>query len=149
MNYASRKLRHGAAAVESAIALSVTFILVFGCFDVGLLVARSNELSESARQGARTAIVRGRSATELGAMGPQAMTFAADADNDIAAACRGALSTISPSEVEVSVDWPDGSNEMGESVIVTVRFSHQFTAPYLYPAGIVYLRSGSKMKIAR
>ena len=54
-----RRRRRGAVLLESAIVYSVTLMLVLGTISIGLGVARYQELSWLAREGARWAAVHG------------------------------------------------------------------------------------------
>ena len=144
-----RRQNKGATMVECALVLLVTLLLIFGSLEIGLLVIRSNAVAESARRGARAAIVRGSAAHEMTPLGPETMQFTADADNDIARACRAVLPTMLPAQVDCEVEWPTGSNDLEAPVVVTVHYTHEFTVPLLNAFGNVDLSSTSTMSIAR
>src|SRR5262245_42590854 len=103
--------RRGATIVEGAIVLSILLLFIFGGMDLALAVLRYNALGEGACRAARCAVVRGKTATQLGSLGPGKMEFTADASNTVADSFRFVLATMNPAEVHATVEWPEGSHE--------------------------------------
>ena len=139
--------RRGASVVEGAIVLAVTLLLVFGGLDLGLAVTRYNALCEGARRAARSAIVRGAASTQLGSLGPTSMDFAAADSNAVADSFRYVLPTMNPAEVDVRVEWPDGSNQVGDRVRVTLEYQHRSVVPAFLGLGNLDLKAVSTMSI--
>jgi hypothetical protein len=140
-------VRRGVSIVEGAIVLMVTLLIIFGGLDLGLAVTRYNALCEGACRGARAAVVRGSSATQLGQLGPATMEFTADASNPIADSFRYVLATMNPAEVQASVEWPDGTNEPDDRVRVTLRYVHHSHVPSILGFGDFSLASTSVMAV--
>jgi Flp pilus assembly protein TadG len=127
--------------------------LVFGLIDLSLAVFFKHVASEAARQGARIAIVHGYLApndSNMNAWGPapsylpelaeqsiyassSSYTVQADASSDeLAGAIRPYLVGLDPSNVTIHIDWPDGNNDLGNRVSVTV------SAPFRHPLQILF-----------
>jgi Flp pilus assembly protein TadG len=140
-------VRRGATLVEGAIVLTVTFLLIFGGLDLGIAVTRYNALCEAARRAARCTVVHGSSATQLGSLGPTAMEFTAAADNDIADSFRYVLATMKPAEVNALVEWPDGGNQLGDRVRVTLEYDHHPVIPIFLGIGNLHLKATSTMSV--
>ena len=139
--------RRGVTAVESAVVLSSVLVLVFGAFEIGVMTLRQSALSEAARLGARAAIVRGADSS-LETVGPDPILCNAEASNPIANACRRMLPTMSPQEVTIEVEWPEG-NELDDEVKVTISYPHRFTIPIIGAKSELVLESQSRMIISR
>jgi hypothetical protein len=160
-----RSARPGAALVEAVVTTSLFVTLVLGMFDLSLALFRKHVASESARQGARIATVHGYLApfsSTMNAWGPppsyypalaqqsvyassKSYTVQADAASDeLAAVIRPYLVGIDPSTVTIQIAWPDGNNDLGNRVSVTV------TVPYhhlLIGSGSINLGATSTMTV--
>src|SRR5262245_38788079 len=93
--------RRGAAAVESAVVLSLLMVLVFGIFEYGRFLMVYNLTEFAAREGARTAaalFTAGRSASQLAAETQQVI----DATRAAMCGVDGQLQGVT-----VSVMWAD------------------------------------------
>ena len=117
--------RRGAATTETAVVLVVVLLLTVGVFDLGMGIFRNNLLSQGARQGARLAVVHGKLATQLGAWGPDTYRWTGDSSDPIANEMRPYLAGLDPSLVDITVEWLDGSNEIGRRVRVTMSTRYQ------------------------
>ncbi|HEV2294146.1 MAG TPA: TadE/TadG family type IV pilus assembly protein [Tepidisphaeraceae bacterium] len=124
--------RRGAAAVELALVLMVLLILIFGTLDVGMLIFRYTVVSQGARQGARQAIVRGAMSTKLTKWGPAAYDGTAAGTDEIAQAIAPFLGGLNLNETNISIRWPNGSNEPERTVRVTVQTTYQPATLFLF-----------------
>jgi len=112
----TRSLRRGASMVEGSIILSTFLTLALGIIDMAIGVFQYHLVSEAARQGARIASVHGSRAPASwagGPWGPSAYSGAGNSADMIPAAIRGSglLSGLNSNEVNISVEWPQGSND--------------------------------------
>jgi Flp pilus assembly protein TadG len=126
--------------------------LVFGMIDLSIALFRKHIVSEAARQGARIAIVHGYlagSSSTMDAWGPgpsyysaltthsiyansTSYTVQANVSSDeLAGAISPYLVGLDPGKVTIQIAWPDGNNDPGNrvSVTVTVPYSHLFIGP--------------------
>jgi hypothetical protein len=141
---------------------------VFGMFDMGLTLFHSHIASEAARQGARTAIVHGYLApndSTMNAWGPtpsyypapaSGFSYAAatthsvradDASDDLAGAIRPYLVGLDPGTVDIRIHWPDGDNEPGNRVTVSVSFPYRHLIPWFVGADPFSLGASSTMTV--
>jgi Flp pilus assembly protein TadG len=128
MRYISddRRRRSGATLVEGAVVLGVLFLLVLAMLDLGILVFRQHVLSSAARHLSREASVHGSRATLLGPWGPNNVgPVAASHTGPIPSAVRPELFGMDPAEVTVTAEWPDGTNEAGSRVRITLTTDHR------------------------
>jgi Flp pilus assembly protein TadG len=119
--------------------------LVFGMLDVGGALFRNHVACEAARQAARNAIVHGYLSPRYSTMkawGPTPSYYPAptsrslyssstsctvradDPSDELAGTIKPYLAGLDPATVTVRIEWPDGDNDPGNRVKVTV------TAPY-------------------
>src|SRR5580658_1805017 len=99
-----RRGRRGVAAVEGALILSALMLLLFVLLDLGLAVCRYNILSATARNLARTAIVRGADAApQLSAWGPNPYSGNAGDSSAMATVAASWLATMSPGDVSMQL----------------------------------------------
>jgi hypothetical protein len=133
------KTRHGnrraAAMVEAAIVLPVCLVMLLGMVELSVALVRNTVMAETARWIARAAIVHGAKATAAqGRWGPAPVEIDASDDHPAALVVRDFLMTLDPSQVQISIQWPDGANEPDDRVEVMVSFVHQpvVTFPGLY-----------------
>jgi Flp pilus assembly protein TadG len=128
--------RCGAAAVELAIVLFAFLILVFGMLELGIVVLRSNIVSQAARQGTRRAIVRGEMAPpQFTAWGPATYTATANSDDEIAATLRPFLAGLNLERTTIQMEWIDGDNRIESRVRVTVTTAHDPFLTILFTTG--------------
>ena len=142
-----RNNRRGVALVEAALVITPLLVVTLGLLDMGVGLYRFHIISEATRQLARTASVHGQYANVLGQWGPSSYTSTANATGSIAAAVRPYLVGIDPNTVSVSVQWPNGSNEIEKDVRVTLAnpFRPLLTRWF---GGTIMLSAVSEMKIA-
>jgi len=96
--------RRGAAVVELAFTAPILFMLVFGMIDVGRAVMVQNLIANAARDGARSAVLDGASASEIET---QVTEYLA------ASSITGATATVSPNPLTLA--------DLGDPVSVTVH----------------------------
>jgi Flp pilus assembly protein TadG len=136
----------GVPTVESAIVLSVLLVLLLGMLELSVALVRYTVVSESARRIARAAIVHGAN-TQQGVWGPATVNTDAGTDHPAASAVRSVLMTIDPSDVQINLQWPDGTNEPDQRIRVTVHYTHLPVVPIPW-YGQIQLQAVSTMRIA-
>ena len=99
-----RRSRRGAAVVELAFTAPILFLLCFGMIDVGRAVMVQNLITNAARDGARTAVLDGATASSIEHQVEEYL----------------ASSTVSDAVVTVSPN-PLNSANLGDPVSVTVE----------------------------
>ena len=125
----------GQSLTELSIALVLFLVLAFGIVDAGRLIYAYNAVSLSAREGVRWAAVRG------GASGHAASK--ADIQSFVQSKTVGV-------PVTVDATWlPDGNNQPGSSVVVTVTNDFAPIAPLPLVPKTIKLSSTSRMVISR
>ena len=125
----------GQSLTELSIALVLFLVLAFGIVDAGRLIYAYNVVSSSAREGVRWAAVRG------GASGSAASK--ADIQSFVQSKTVGI-------PVTVDATWlPDGNNQPGSSVVVTVTNDFAPIAPLPFVPKTIKLTSTSRMVISR
>jgi hypothetical protein len=163
------KRRKGAALVESALVSTLFATVIFGMIDVGIALFRKHVVSEAARQGARAAIVHGYFApvdSTISAWGPSPSYYtplsvpsvyagstcstvnANDPGDELAAAIRPYLIGLDPSTILIQIAWPDGNNEPGSNVTVTVSTPYRHIVPMVFGTDAITLGASSTMTIA-
>ena len=103
ISQSSRRRRRGAAVVEFAVVAPVFLTLVFGIIEVGRMVMVQQILTNGSRQGARTAILEGATAS-----GVQSAVNTFLANSSIS----GATVTVTPSVLSTA--------KAGDAITVTV-----------------------------
>ena len=125
----------GQSLTELSIALVLFLVLAFGIVDAGRLIYAYNAVSLSAREGVRWAAVRG------GTSGRTASK--ADIQDFVQSKTVGV-------PVTVDATWlPDGNNQPGSSVVVTVTNDFAPIAPLPLVPKTIKLSSTSRMVISR
>ncbi|MDZ4278526.1 MAG: TadE/TadG family type IV pilus assembly protein [Dehalococcoidia bacterium] len=110
-----RRGEAGQAQVEFALVGLVFLILVFGMIDVGRAVWNYNTLAEATREGTRYAIVHGARASDPSGPGDDAA---------VQAQVQQFAAGLDLSQLTVSVDFPDGNNNLGDEVTVTSEYDY-------------------------
>ena len=123
----------GQTLVETAIGLAILFTLVFGIVEMGLAFYTYNFVSESAREGARYAMVRGSSCTSP-------CTEATNASVQDYVQNLG-YPGLNSSDITVTTTWPDTGvtctpsvspcNNPGNNVIVKVAYAFPWNIPFV------------------
>jgi Flp pilus assembly protein TadG len=146
-----RQARPGVALVEGAIVSFVFLTLILVTIDISIAVFRQFTISQAARAGARLAIVHGVNAPTAasfgGPWGPSQVTALASSNDARAVALAPKCQTCQLSQTQITMQWPDGNNNVGSRVQVTITTVHQ---PILTSwLGLAYtLQASSTMLIA-
>jgi Flp pilus assembly protein TadG len=147
-----RPSRRGAATLEAAIVVPVFLLLVLGTIDIGLAVSRQSSLSQAARQGARKAAVHGKLAPAGWDGGPWGVDTI---EEPIAVSGNYAVDAVKPMLVNCPVDqtyvrfeWPEGRNDVGNQVRVTVTSEYTPMMTFIFGAPTITLRATSTMMIS-
>lgn len=140
--------RSAAAALETAIVLSVFVTLVLGMFDFGLVVLNRNNLEAAACRLARAAIVHGdNSDAAFDPWGPEAFEGIADDGSEPAEVVAPILAVMPKHNVHFHVEWPDGTNSVGRRVRVTLSYNHAPLFAGLFGTSTWNLQAVSVMRI--
>jgi Flp pilus assembly protein TadG len=162
------RARRGAALVEAAVMLTLLLTLIFGIFELGIALFRNHVACEAARQGARVAIVHGYLApvANMNAWGPTPASYPAltarslyasttsytvqadDPSDELAGAIRPYLVGLDPGAVTLAIGWPDGDNEPGHRVTVSVTTSYRHPIAFLFGGEWISLAAASTMTVA-
>ena len=116
-----RRSDGGQVVVESALAMAAFVMLVIGVLDFGRAFFAWQTLSVVAREGARWGMVHG---SESGLSKDQAETQGAGW-------MQSQFGTSLPPQAKVKFTWPDGSNEPGNTVRVSVEADYTPVTPLL------------------
>jgi Flp pilus assembly protein TadG len=124
----------GAAAVEFALLAPIFIMIVFGIISFGLVFAQQLGLSNGARQGARTGVVKGITCAQIYAdaqdasgtvgMGGSSVTVAITRGATAAAATNPCGSTPATSTTQ-----PCSGSTAGDSVYVKTSYTSQLIIP--------------------
>jgi Flp pilus assembly protein TadG len=140
--------RRGAALPELAIVLLVFLTLVFGMFDLAMMLARQQSLAQAARNGCRAAMVRGEYSDVLGKSGPTAYSGTANDSNSIAQAVKSQLLLMDAANVRLSVTWADNGNEVGQRVKVSASADFTPITTFIFGSPTWTFTGSSEMMIA-
>jgi hypothetical protein len=140
--------RTGVITVESAIILISCLVLLLGMLELSLALVRYSVVAEVARRVARAAIVHGeRASATQDSWGPAALDLRADSTHPAALAAQPAFMALDPSDVQISIIWPDGDNRVDRRVKVTARVTHRSIIAMI-GYGPLTLESTSVLRIA-
>ena len=122
--------------------------MLFVLFDFGLAVFQYNLLSSVARYLARQATVHGSAAAAAdGVWGPSSYAGNAGDGTAIGNATAPLLATMAPSNVAISVTWPNGTNTVNSTVQVTLSYTHFPLVPFLPGISALGLQAQSTMYV--
>ena len=140
----------GETLVETAVSFTILLTLVFGIIELGLALYTYNFVSESAREGARYAMVRGSSCTSP-------CTGATNADVQTYIQNLG-YPGLNASDITATATWPDtGStctpsvspcNNPGNNVMVQVVYAFPWNPPF-FPKRTLTMTSTSEVIISQ
>ena len=132
--------RRGSSLVEFALVLFQLVLVIFAALEFARMVLVFTNVANATRVGVRYAIVHGSKRTGTGADGPASAADVCRVVNDYAKS--GLLDTRrlacgATSGGRVRVTWPDGVNDPGSRVVVTVVYPYDpFTVlPLNVPLG--------------
>ncbi|PQO26461.1 TadE/TadG family type IV pilus assembly protein [Blastopirellula marina] len=140
--------RTGATLIEGAFCLAVLFFMVVGMLEFGVASLRRNLLREGASRVARAAMLRGRN-TDLDEWGPSQQEMNGADENPIAAALLPVLTTMSPEDVAIVVDWPDADNRTEKRVNVVLTYEHRLLFGQIWFMDQVPLTAECQMRIEK
>jgi Flp pilus assembly protein TadG len=141
--------RRGVAAVEAAIVLPVLVVVVLGMLDLSLLVLESNTLAEASRRLCRQAMVHGQLASpQMTVWGPTTVSGTANDGTEYAEALNPELVTFDLTQVSYLINWPDGGNQPGNRVQVTVNYQYQPLMPLILGTSSVPIAMETTMEVA-
>lgn len=101
--------------------LTMFLVIVLGILDLGIAVYYYHLLGETARQGARMAIVHG-------SLSQSPWSTSAS----VASALQSWTDGVGLKTATVSADWPNGTNNFGDLVHVQVTMSYQPMTTYVF-----------------
>jgi Flp pilus assembly protein TadG len=140
--------RRGVAAMEAAFVLSVFAVLLFVMLDVGLMALDYNLLCNSAQQLCRQAMVHGSMAgPQSTSWGPTAVSGNAGDGSQYSEAFQGTLATLSPSNVNYTLQWPTGNNQPDSTVQATMTYQYTPMVPYVFGSKPISLQAVCTMAI--
>ena len=141
--------RRGVTIVEGAIVLPVLVIVVIGMLDLSLLVLESNTLAEASRRMCRQAMVHGQMASpQMTVWGPTSVSGTANDGTEYAEALNPELVTFDLTQVSYTINWPDGGNQPGNRVQVTVNYQYQPLMPLILGTSSVPITMETTMEVA-
>ena len=133
----------GSSLVEFAISIPVLLTFFFGLIQVCIATYTRDAISESAREGTRYAMVHGSSCqTPSNA----SCTLAAAAINAYVSSCP--WPNLGGGTMTVNTIYPDGNENPGSRVQVTVTYAFPFRIPYI-PSSTLTMTSTSVMYIVQ
>lgn len=149
--------RRGATVLELSFVLVSLLTVTLGMFDLGVGVFRYHILANAARHAARQAIVHGSMASAGGVWGPTTIDVNANANGIpiIDGTVGGLQIGVQPlligcnlPQSRVVASWPQGTNELGDQVTVTVSAPFQPVLTFIFPGTSITLSATSTMQIA-
>lgn len=136
------RVEAGSSIIEFAFASIILFTLVFGVIAICLALYTYNVVAEAARDGSRYAMVRG-SACNSFADCPNATS------GQIQTYVRGvSFPGVNPSSLTVLATWPDGNENPGSRVAVTVSYNFPLVIPFV-PNRTLAMSSTSQVVISQ
>jgi hypothetical protein len=136
-----------------AIILGIFLVTTMGMLDLGVGVFRYHLVAQTARFGARRAIVHGEMANQLGSWGPATIDVPATASG--VPIVDGPQDGIQPMLVgcdlpqsRIRVEWLDGGNGFEDRVRVTVTSPYTPLFLFIFPNTTINLTASSTMAIA-
>ncbi len=138
----AKRLERGATLIEFAFVFLAFVLLTVGLMELGRGIWTYTTLAHACRQGARFAIVHGKS-NPIKDGQDKDITEAA-----IAGTVKGNVIGLDPSRVTVTTTWtPD--NERGSRVDIQVTYPFELvTGTLILPQGALHLRARSRMIVA-
>jgi Flp pilus assembly protein TadG len=139
----SLRVETGASIVEFAVASIILFTLIFGVMAICLALYSYNVVSEAAREATRYAIVRGsacNSFPDCKVTSDQLQTYVQGLGFP---GITAASLTLTP-----AASWPNGNNNPGSPVQVTVQYTFPLGIPFM-PSRTLTMSSTSQMIISQ
>jgi Flp pilus assembly protein TadG len=133
----------GSSLVEFAVSIPVLLTFFFGLIQVCIATYTRGEISESAREGTRYAMVHGSSCLTASSA---SCTLNAQAINTYVSS--GLWPNIGGGTMTVNTTYPDGNESPGSHVQVQVTYAFPFRVPFI-PASTLTMSSTSVMYIVQ
>jgi Flp pilus assembly protein TadG len=133
----------GSSLVEFAISIPVLLTFFFGLIQVCIAIYTRNALSECAREGTRYAMVHGSTCQTAG---NASCTLTASAMNTYVSSST--WPNVGGGAMTVSTTYPDGNENPGSRVQITVAYAFPFRVPMI-PASTLTMSSTSVMYIVQ
>lgn len=134
---------------ETAIVMAVLLAVMFGIIDFGRALYTYGFVAQSAREGARFAIVRGSQCDST------KVSPCPASSSDVQTYVRGlSIGATNASNISATLTWPScpgavtGTNSPGCVAKVTVTYPFAFIAPFV-STGSINLTSSSQMVISQ
>ena len=143
--------QRGASTVETAVAMSLMLLLVFGIFYCSQLLYTFQLVGNAARLGTRYAMVRGSGCTSpcSSATASSVQSYVRAQSVGLTASSMTVTTTWSPAASPTSAcNAGTGSNAPGHVVCVTVSYPFSYPLP-LVPSAAITVSSTSQMMISQ
>lgn len=142
--------RMGSATVETALVMLVWMLLLIGTLDLAIVLFRHTFVHHLANSAARMAAVRGaNSAPEATPWGPTTVQCTLNQAHPVADALRPLTGSMSPADLQIRLEWPDGGNGFDQRVRVTVTATQPTALAGLLPGpGSISLQATSLGRIS-
>ena len=127
----------GQALMEATLTVIVLLIFFFGLLEGARAVWQYNILAHAVREGTRYAIIHGANSSNASGPGDTAA---------VEAVVRDAASALDDDALTVTVTYPDGSNNPGDTVEVEARYEFS-TLLNIVPLPDITMSSKSRMII--
>jgi hypothetical protein len=127
----------GQALLETTLTVLVLIIFFFGLLEGARAVWQYNILAHAVREGTRYAIIHGSNSSDASGPGDT---------GDVEVVVRDAASTLDEDALTVIVNYPDGSNDPGDTVEVEARYQFSTMLP-IVPLPSITMSSKSRMTI--
>ena len=135
----------GQALVESAISIVLLLTMVFAVIAGGFMLYTYHYLSYAARIASRYAMVRGSACDHSSGM--------SDCPNVTSTQVQSYVTSvpyagIDPTLTTVTVTWPKGTDNPGDTVNVVVQYPFPLSVPFI-PSSTINLHSTSQVVISQ
>jgi Flp pilus assembly protein TadG len=148
INEFGKQPRRGVAALEAAIVLSVFLVILFVMIDLGLMVLDYNLLCDGAQQLCRQAMIHGSlSSPEETMWGPSTVQGNAADGSQYSQGLDAELPTLPLSKVTYQMEWPNGTNQSGNPVQVTLSYEYSPMIPYVFGSKSISLKTVCTMPV--
>lgn len=112
----------GSTLVEFSLVTFLFIMLLLSVVEMGRMVLVYNTMANCSRAGARYAIVHGIDRTGTGVDGPSAPGSTTQVETVVKNYAQAGL--VNPANLTVTVAYPDGTNNAGSPVTVTVTYPY-------------------------
>jgi Flp pilus assembly protein TadG len=124
--------RHGVAAVEAAVVLSVFLLILFVMIDLALMVLDYNLLCDGAQQLCRQAMIHGSKSSPQETMwGPTAVNGNAGDGSQYSKSFLQDLPTMTLAKVYYKLQWSNGTNQPDDPVQATLSYQYSPMIPFV------------------